>query len=152
MDCKIRMAIETDLTQILKLYEDNKLPFLKNDINKMIVKYGELVNLPNYYVLVAEKDDEILGTVSGIICESICDGGKPFMVIENMVVKKEWRRNKIATRLHEFLDVIAVENNCVYAIIVSSVERNSAHEFIKKSCGFDDPVVGFRKLYIKREN
>ncbi len=147
MDYSVTTAGESDLQQILDLYKIGEITFLPNDINEMTVKYREIAKLPQYHVLVARNNEgEILGTVTGIICDSICDGCRPFMVIENMIVKKKYRGTRVATSLGKSLEDIAIKNNCVYSIAISSAHRENAHKFIK-NCGFNDPVVGFRKLY-----
>ena len=166
-------ASENDLVELIVLYNDNGISFipmnLKDHLDMVTEKYKKIVTQKNYYLLVAKakecfdetqlkvatffgvKENEILGTVTGIICDSICEECRSFMVLENNVVKEGVRGFGIATAIHSVLDKIALDNYCSYAIVVSSTHRKAAHKFLKDN-KFIDPVLGFRKSYLENHS
>lgn len=136
---------EEDLEQLQKLYVE-LIPegCQLSTIQKLFQK---IKGKNEYHVLVAKRGTEVLGSVMGIECIAL---DAPFMVIENVVVKRSCHRQGIGRKLFQELDVIAKENKCEYTILVSSGYRKSAHKFYE-SVGFTEDVRGFRKYYKKNE-
>ena len=136
----------------------------KEDLNELIELYKELLDCENthavcenilekmnsdenYYLLVAKENDKIMGTVLGIVCYSIPMSGMSFMVVEDVIVKEEYRQKGVGRMLFDEIDRISLANNCAYSMLVSSAHRTSAHKFYD-SMGYIDPALGFRKKYI----
>ncbi len=136
----------------------------KEDLNELIELYKELLdcenehcvcdeilekmnNDENYYLLVAKENDKIIGTVLGIVCYSIPMSGMSFMVVEDVIVKEEFRQKGVGRMLFDEIDRISLERNCAYSMLVSSAHRTEAHKFYD-SMGYSDPALGFRKKYI----
>ena len=125
----------------------------QTDLEKSIIKkyrkdiWARFVKGINDYDMIKEND-KIVGTVLGIVCHSIPLIGMPFMVVEDVVVKSEYRKKGIGKKLFDEIDRIALENNCGYSFLVSGERRKVAHIFYDKQ-GYNEPVKGFRKKYIK---
>ena len=134
-----------DIDEVLKLYE--KLVPVKQDYELSKKKYKDLYYSDKYTVLVAKSDDKILGTITSIVCDSIGFGGYSFMILDYLYVKEEYRNIGIATKLFENIENIAVSNNCGYIFFVSSSNNTEAHKLYEK-LGYNDNVVGFRKVLI----
>ena len=133
-----------DIPQILELYKElvdyeNNLPVSQQVYEKMLAD-------DNYYLLVAKDGDTIMGSVLGVVCYSLPVLGKSFMVVEDVVVKKEYRRHGVGKKLFEEIDRIALEKDCLYSMLVSGHERKEAHIFYERQ-GYDEKVKGFRKKY-----
>lgn len=135
-----------EIPEMIELYKE--LTDYENNLEDSINVYKKMLADENYYLLVAKEDDKIVGTVLGIVCHSIPLIGMPFMVVEDVVVKSEYRKKGIGKRLFDEIDKIALENNCGYSMLVSSGFRKEAHIFYDKQ-GYNDEVKGFRKKYIK---
>lgn len=100
---------------------------------------------PNYYLLGAVHEGELVGSVMGIICYDMIRVSQPFMVVENVIVSSIRRGLGIGRRLFEELEAIAKSRNCSYVMFVSSMHRKEAHQFYA-SLGYKlDTVQGFRK-------
>lgn len=106
-------------------------------------RYEYILNDPDYVLLVAREDSEILGTATGICCRAL---SMPFLVIEDVVVKESTRGQGVGAKLMTALDGFAQEKDCAYAMLVSSGFRKEAHRFYEKQ-GFTEDVRGFRKWY-----
>jgi len=133
-----------DIPQLLALYKE--LTPLETSLEKAYEVYTKMDINPNYLLLIAKENNEIIGSVCGFIMDSLASGGKPILFIDSVVVKKNSRRMGVGTNLFLKLDEFAQEHHAASAILVSAAFRMAAHEFYK-SVGFINDVRGFRKEY-----
>lgn len=140
-EIQIRKVKREDLSQIRRLYKD--LVPEGVSMEKLTKNYEAVTGSPNYYVAVAEGGGRILGSAMGIVCLAL---DAPFLVIENVVVDSDCRGQGIGRKIFEALDCFAIEQNCQYALLVSSGFRKEAHCFYE-AMGYTDDVRGFRKYY-----
>lgn len=101
----------------------------------------------DHFLAVAREGEEILGTVTGVCCHILLGS---FLAIEDMVVREDCRGMGIGKRLMAAMDEFAIQNGCLYAVLVSSGFRKEAHKFYEKQ-GFVEEVRGFRKGYGEQE-
>ncbi len=141
---EIRKLTQKDLNDLIKLYTE--LTDFENDISKTRPVFEKMLNDKQYYLLGAWDNDRLAGSVLGIICDSAVASGRPFMVVEDVIVSEEYRRKGVGLLLFEKLDEIALKNDCLYSILVSGAARKGAHVFYDK-VGYTDEVRGFRKKY-----
>ncbi|MBO5072027.1 MAG: GNAT family N-acetyltransferase [Eubacterium sp.] len=130
-----------DLPQLQQLYkellpEGCPLATLKKN-------FAAVSEKPEYCLAAAKREGTLVGTAAGIIC-TVPDGA--FMVVENVVVRKDCQGSGIGRKLLEHLDRFAIENGCIYSLLVSSGFRKEAHKFYENA-GYTDDVRGFRKYY-----
>jgi ribosomal protein S18 acetylase RimI-like enzyme len=86
----------------------------------------------------------------GIICEELYGDCKPFMIIEDLIVDKNRRRNSTGSALMRELEKHAVDSNCCQIIFVTESDRTDAHHFYK-SLGYEfEPYKGFKKRIKKK--
>lgn len=140
-EIQIRKMQRQDLSQIQKLYTE--LVPEGVSIEKLVKNYEIVGQCPNYYLVVAVEGGRILGSAMGIVCLAL---DAPFLVIENVVVDSDCRGKGIGRKIFEALDCFAIEQNCQYALLVSSGFRKEAHCFYE-AMGYTDDVRGFRKYY-----
>ncbi|MBD7911860.1 GNAT family N-acetyltransferase [Clostridium cibarium] len=133
-----------DITELADLYKE--LLYVEANLEKM-KKTFHWIDSNNNYILLGAKDDDnnLVGSVLGVICQDIIGSCRPFMVIENLIVKNNYRRLGIGKSLIDYLENYASELNCSYTMLVSSSYRKSAYKFYQAS-GYDiDSVQGFKK-------
>ncbi|WP_297439243.1 GNAT family N-acetyltransferase [uncultured Clostridium sp.] len=140
-----RLKIE-DIPKLIKLYKE--LVNRETDLDIACNKYNEILKDENQCILVAKENDEIIGTLMGVVCKSLALDGKPFLVVEDVIVNPNLRGKGIGKTLVEEIDKFAISKDCLYAIVVSSGFRKFSHIFYEK-VGFDEDVVGFRKSYVE---
>ena len=138
MTIAVRPAKQQDLPELVELYQ------------QLIGEKEELQEDAKATVLVAEDTalHKVVATAMCIFCPSLIMGGRPFLVIEDVVVSQQCRGQGIGTILFEEIDRLAQREGCSYSMLVSSDFRKEAHQFYGKA-GFQDPVKGFRKIYGK---
>lgn len=81
---------ENDLETIAKLY-DLERPITTNR-EKMYQTFAKIKNNPDYYIIVAKQNTEIVGFANVFIHQDIFEENKPFMTIWSVRIKKEYRR------------------------------------------------------------
>ena len=138
---QIQYMEKEDLGQIQQLYQQ----LLPEGISVEILErqYEVTAERPEYHLLVAKRGEKVVGTSMGILCQAL---DAPFLVIENVVVDETCRKQGIGREIFAALDGIAKENNCQYAMLVSSGFRKTAHRFYEEM-GYTEDVRGFRKYY-----
>ena len=140
---EIRKLTEDDLADLAGLYK--QFWGEKSSLQRMRTTFQRLKKKPNYLFLVAEKQNRPVGSVMGIICEELYGECRPFMVVEDVIVDKQYRRMGIASSLMKKLEKLAVENNCSYIIFVTESERIDAHRFYESLGYKSDVYKGFKK-------
>ena len=145
----IRKLIENDLEDLACLYQ--QFWGEMTSLDKMRSTFQRLNRYSNYIFLVAEQQNRMVGSVTGIVCEELYGDCKPFMVVEDVIVDKHHRRSGIATSLMKELEKRAVEKNCSYIIFVTESTRIDARKFYE-SLGYNsDAYKGFKKRLISRQ-
>ena len=140
---KIRKLSECDLESVAALYKlfwnDNQ------NIDKMKVKFNELKSNTNYIFLCATVDDQVVGTIMGIICEEMYGDCKPFLIMEDLVVHEKFRKFKIGSLLLGDLEKIGKENDCTQIVFLTESDRRETLSFYE-NLGFNlKSHIGFKK-------
>lgn len=133
-----------DLSDLSNLYE--QLLGKKTNFPKFKDKFT-WINSNKNYILIGAKDDDknLVGSLLGIICQDLGGACKPFMVVENVIVKSNCRRMGIGKVLMSFIENFAKKKGCYFTMLVSAFSRNDAHKFYE-SIGYNNNVVkGFKK-------
>ena len=140
---KIRRINETDLEAISNLYQ-----YFWNEnsnIIKMKEKYNELKKNTKYIFLCAEIDNKVIGTIMGIICDELYGECNPFLIIEDLIVNKEYRNMGIGKRLMNELENIAKQSKCSQIQFITEANRSDTISFYE-SLGFNSKThIGFKK-------
>ena len=144
----IRKAKAKDIPAIVELYKKENWLGNDNSIEKIIKNYN--YKSKRDYLLVAECKGKIIGSVSFGINKSYAFNCMKYIVFDYLVVQKQYRRKRVGTQLIGALVSIAKKKNLESIWGVSSIGRNKAHKFYTY-VGFDDPVKGFRKVFIQEQ-
>ncbi|MDO5580462.1 MAG: GNAT family N-acetyltransferase [Planctomycetia bacterium] len=138
----IRLARREDLPQINDLYED--LIETRSDLAEMEKNLEKIQNDYCNRLLVACRENEVVGTVQCSASRSVAFHCRPFMIVEYFIVKSTFRQHGVGRALLEKAEEIAREYNCSDLLLVSAAKRTIAHELYAK-VGYDTTVKGFRK-------
>lgn len=146
MDITVRKANINDINEIVNLYEQkgwNKGRQITSEFFKKVT------DIPGCYLLVAEMDDKIVGTVQLNIIQNIAFGGQPYGTVEWVITDKDHRRQGVGRKMFEEIDRICIEHNCDSVMLTSSLANWESHLFYEKM-GYVAPVKGFRKEFPER--
>jgi GNAT superfamily N-acetyltransferase len=144
----IRRASPSDLGALLSLYEElagAKITAVGGDQASSEPLCAEILADPRRTLLVAVRGDQLLGTADLLIVPNLTHRGKPWAIVENVIVAASARRTGVGRALMEYLIELAREAGCYKLQLVSGKHRIEAHAFYR-SMGLDAVAEGF-KIY-----
>lgn len=138
----IRKLEKKDLPQLAKLYQQFWND--ESDVSKMEEQFDVIQMENNHIILVSEIGNQVVGSVMGVVCRELYGDCRPFLVVENMIVDKEYRKQSIGSKLLAQLEILAKERDCTQMILVTEKDRLDACSFYEK-CGFSKNTTGYKK-------
>jgi GNAT superfamily N-acetyltransferase len=140
---KIDTLTENDLPELSELFRQfwGEASLLEN----MRMTFWRIATNPSYRLLAARQENRLIGFAMGVICEELYGDGRPFMVVEDLIVDKQQRRTGAGSELMRTLEKWAVDHDCCQVIFVTEAERTTAQRFYQ-SLGYESkPYKGFKK-------
>lgn len=131
------------MESLVKLYES--FWGERSDKQKMAKKFTDLKKNPNYIFLCAVKDNIVVGTIQGIICEELYGECEPFLVMDNFVVDASFRKQGIGKKLIKALEEIAKNKNCTQILFITETDRQDTIRFYESVGYKSDTHKGFKK-------
>ena len=139
----ITSITENDLLALSQLYQE--LMGQQTNHAKLEQVYRTIQHNEQYIILGAFDEEQLVGSLMGIICHDLVGDCKPFMVIENVIVSPLVRRQGVGKKLMQEIENIARQRDCYYIIFVSGEQRKEAHQFYERLGFKDEKVEGYRK-------
>lgn len=99
---------------------------------------------PHRTLLVATVDAEVVGTGDLIVVPNMTHGGRPWAVVENVVVDEAWRQRGIGGALFEEIGALTRAAGCYMVQLLSLDHRLEAHAFYA-AIGYAGVARGFRR-------
>lgn len=146
MDLLIEKLKKEDLKEAINIYDTNHN--LKTNYEKLMNVYEDIYNNNAYNNIVAKLDGEIVGLATIIINYDIVEELKPFLTVWNFGIKKEYRRQKIGTKMFEYIYQFAKNNNCDFIALIAESNNTVAQSFYEK-LGYTK-ALGYVKLIDKK--
>jgi len=133
-----------DLGDLSNLYEE--LLERKTNLQKFRESF-DLINSDKDYILIGAKDDNrnLVGSLLGIICKDLGGDCRPYIIVENVIVKSSCRGMGIGKVLMSFIEEFARMKNCYFTMLVSAFRRKDSHKFYESIGYANDVVKGFKK-------
>jgi GNAT superfamily N-acetyltransferase len=138
----IRLAQLTEVAAIVELYRGyNRPPAVEIELAELKRRFDEINRAG--YVAVAMIDETIVGTYSMYFCANLARAGRPFAVVENVIVASSARRQGVGRALMEHAQQCARARDCYKVMLATGVdsERNIA---FYEACGFVGNKIGFQ--------
>lgn len=139
----VREAKAADAPAIQMLYQA-LLPDAPVDVRAENI--DQLEASATSFLLVADANTEILGTLLLTICPDVMFADQPFAVFENIVVRASWRRRGIGRHLLAEAQRISMDLGCSKILLMSSKFRTEAHGFFLSQGFAGDEKRGFVKF------
>jgi GNAT superfamily N-acetyltransferase len=102
---------------------------------------------PNRALLVAVADGRLVGTVDLLVVPNLTRAGRPWSIVENVVVADGERRRGIGSLLMQEVRRRAAAAGCYKIQLLSRKHRVEAHAFYE-SVGFEPVAEGFRHYLV----
>ena len=98
--------------------------------------WAEILGNPRILYLVAVDSARIVGTCHVLVVPNLTRSGRPYALVENVVVDGAHRRQGIGRKLVGLAVDFAKSLHCYKVMIQSSAKRSEAHAFYQ-DFGFD---------------
>ncbi|HSD38150.1 MAG TPA: GNAT family N-acetyltransferase [Rhodocyclaceae bacterium] len=144
---QIRLALIDEAERVIDLYREYNRPPdtpLSSEQARAIFTALSAVG----HVAVAENDGALIGSYSLYICPNLSRGGRPFGVIENVIVAATSRHMGVGKALMKHAQQSAVAANC-YKLMLSTGCMSQENHLFYMSCGFIGDKLGFQIRYDK---
>ena len=141
----VRDMIFEDIPRLAELYRQfwNEA----SNVSKMEAAFLGIQKRNTHIFLSATEENELIGSVMGILCDELYGECRPFLLLENLIVDNKHRRKGAARLLLAELERRAKERGCWQIILVTEANRNDAYEFYKAN-GFQLNNAGFKKKLV----
>ncbi|MFZ0888810.1 MAG: GNAT family N-acetyltransferase [Candidatus Binataceae bacterium] len=126
---------EADLPALGELYQELDLAGYgghASGLRELRAAFRSIARNRDHYILVAELDGDIVGTLHVLIFRHLGHGLRPAAVVENVVVRSGLRSRGIGERMLEAARAIAKAERCYKIALTSNIKRPRAHRFYER--------------------
>jgi len=120
----VREMIKEDIPQLAQLFK--QFWGEESCVDTMKIKFNKFQENGSHILLSAIENNQLIGSVMGVICEEMYGDCKSFLVLENMIVDKEYRNRGIGTALISEIERRAAEK-CNQIILQIQIELMPAN-------------------------
>ncbi|MGC4947551.1 N-acetyltransferase family protein [Streptomyces sp. DT224] len=142
----IRRATADDLVEIVVLLADDPLGARRespDDLAPYRAALRRLAEDPNQHVMVAVREERVVGTLQLTVIPGLSRRGSTRSVIEAVRVHADERGSGLGTRLIQWAVDESRRQGCQLVQLTSDVSRTDAHRFYER-LGFIPSHVGFK--------
>ncbi|MFE6849316.1 GNAT family N-acetyltransferase [Streptomyces sp. NPDC057674] len=146
-DLEIRPATAEDLEAIVAMLADDPLGARRespDDLGPYLVAFERLANDPQQHLVVAVREDKVVGTLQLTIIPGLSRRGATRSIIEGVRIHAEERGSGLGTQLIEWAVEESGRQGCRLVQLTSDVTRTDAHRFYER-LGFEASHLGFKK-------
>ncbi|MBN1600167.1 MAG: GNAT family N-acetyltransferase [Chitinispirillaceae bacterium] len=144
----IREMDEEDIPTLAKLYKQFWDEDSREDL--MQKEFIKIQDDPRYILLSALDNNQLVGSIMGVICNELYGDCKSFLLMEDLVVDQNCRRKGIGRALMTEMERQAIEHSCYQMIFITETDRTDTISFYK-SLGFNaSKYTGFKKSLLVR--
>ena len=142
MTTAVRRARSRDAGEVARLYAQ----LVSNPaLDVLPERLSELETSADAALFVADRGDQLAGTVLVALCPDAMFGRRPFAVIENIVVDAAARGQGIGEALLAAVERFCLAADCSKIMLLSAIERADAHAFFDRQGYAGDRKRGFVK-------
>ena len=144
----IRPAVEADLPRIVELLLELSLDDPREDLGPPLPTayrdtFREIQADPRQQLVVLEADGQVIGTLTLIVVPHLSYRGRPFAVVESVVVDAGARSAGYGEQLMRYAIAEARRAGCHRISLTSNKRRSDAHRFYER-LGFHATHEGFK--------
>ncbi|MEU9333047.1 GNAT family N-acetyltransferase [Streptomyces sp. NPDC048290] len=145
-DLEIRRATAADIPAIVGMFADDPLGARRespDDPAPYLAAYERIAADPNQHLVVAVRDQRVIGTLQLTIVPGLSRRGATRSIIEAVRVHADERGSGLGSRLIEWAVAESRQRGCHLVQLTSDATRTDAHRFYER-LGFTASHVGFK--------
>lgn len=143
----MRPATAEDLEAIVAMLADDPLGAQRespDDLGPYLTAFERLANDPQQHLVVAVREDKVVGTLQLTIIPGLSRRGATRSIIEGVRIHAQERGSGLGTQLIEWAVEESGRQGCRLVQLTSDVSRTDAHRFYER-LGFEASHLGFKK-------
>lgn len=134
---------EDDLVSLSLLYQ--QLVPHEPRLTEMREAFRKAQDNPNHLLIGAKENGKLIGSLVGIVCETLFGRCRPFVVVEDVVVDTDHHRKGVGKALMAEIEGFALDRECSYIILLTDSDRPEAQHFYEALGYKSEPYRGFKK-------
>jgi GNAT superfamily N-acetyltransferase len=145
-DLVIRRATASDVATIVAMIADDQLGATRestDDLTPYLAAFEQIDTDPNQLLIVAERNDEVIGTLQLTIIPGLSRRGSTRGLIEAVRVAASARGAGLGSRLIQWAVEESRTRGCALVQLTSDKTRTDAHRFYT-NLGFENTHEGFK--------
>ncbi|MFJ8189827.1 GNAT family N-acetyltransferase [Streptomyces sp. NPDC096094] len=145
-DLDIRSTAEDDIPAIVAMLADDPLGAEREspqDLGPYLAAFERLSSDPNQHLVVAVRDDRVVGTLQLTIVPGLSRRGATRSIIEGVRIHADERGSGLGTQLIEWAVDESRRQGCQLVQLTSDKTRTDAHRFYER-LGFSASHTGFK--------
>ncbi|GGQ42747.1 GNAT family N-acetyltransferase [Streptomyces althioticus] len=145
-DLEIRPATTSDVPAIVAMLADDPLGAQRespDDLAPYLTAMERLRTDPNQHLVVAVREEQVVGTLQLTIIPGLSRRGATRSVIEGVRIHADERGGGLGTRLIEWAVDASRREGCQLVQLTTDNSRTDAHRFYER-LGFTASHVGFK--------
>lgn len=145
-DLEIRPATTDDISAIVGMLADDPLGAQRespDDLDPYLAALERLSHDPNQHLVVATREDRVVGTLQLTIVPGLSRRGTTRSIIEGVRIHADERGSGLGSRLIEWAIEESRRQSCQLVQLTSDNTRTDAHRFYER-LGFTASHVGFK--------
>jgi GNAT superfamily N-acetyltransferase len=145
-DLVIRRATASDVATIVAMIADDQLGATRDsadDLTPYLAAFDQIDADPNQLLMVAERNDEVIGTLQLTIIPGLSRRGATRGLIEAVRVATSARGSGLGTTLIQWAVEESRNRGCALVQLTSDKSRTDAHRFYT-NLGFENTHEGFK--------
>ena len=145
-DVLIRRATAADVAAIVTMIADDQLGATRestDDLTPYLAAFEQIDADPNQLLVVAERNDEVIGTLQLTIIPGLSRRGSTRGLIEAVRVAAPARGSGLGSTLVQWAVEESRTRGCALVQLTSDKTRSEAHRFYTR-LGFDNTHEGFK--------
>tara|TARA_R110002167_G_scaffold89012_4_gene239987 strand:+ start:23004 stop:23444 length:441 start_codon:yes stop_codon:yes gene_type:complete len=143
---QIREVLASELEQILDLLDLFDRPRSPRPSSHELEQIMHNIQASKGTILGAFLDAQAIGTCTVNVCPNLSWAGRPYAIIENVMVAPANRGSGVGTALLKFAQQYAQDLGCYKIALMTGSKRASTLEFYEKA-GFTGDKIGFQRRF-----
>lgn len=129
-----RFTLEKDLKQLSWLYRQyhNGDTMIETNYDNMLKEFKKLQKNEDYKFVSAVDGEKLVGFCSVVINHDIVEQQKPIIMLWNLRVHPDYRRQHIGTNILKFIETYGKKNNVDFIFLGCDADNKSAKAFYNK--------------------
>jgi predicted GNAT family acetyltransferase len=132
----IREIKETELHELLNLYQQLHNNSMPEESSGLISLWNEILRDKNHHIIVAVEDDTIVSSCVCVIIPNLTHEQRPYALIENVITDERYRKKGLATACLAYVKEVALRENCYKIMLLTGSKKDSTLHFYEQS-GFN---------------